>query len=83
VNDGKAYVEKLYSLGFGKEGDVSDVLSIIERFGLEECDLAGILRPGDYSKERYIAVRDEAGVMQLKPFDLRELIAMRRTVQVA
>jgi len=84
IHDVKTYVTKLYSLGLGNYLDGEDVLSIIEQFGLEECDLAAMLLPGEFHKRRYTAARDDSGVMQLKPFDLRrELAEMRGAAQSA
>lgn len=85
VNDLRAYVLKIFSVGVpDKSGDKiagEDILSAIENHDLEECDLAGILFPTEYRKSRFEAVRDESGVMQLRPFDLRKVAAMRRAAE--
>jgi hypothetical protein len=83
VHDVRAYVLRLFSLGLGDELDAQDIISIIEDYNLEECDLAALLPPGEYDRDTFTAVRDERGVMQLKPFDLRESIAVCRAPQVA
>lgn len=52
VADVKAYVSKICSIGlldkFGSKIDGGDILSPIENYDLEECDLAGWLAPGEY-----------------------------------
>jgi len=88
VNDVKAYVLSLCSLGlktciYSGDGLADDLLGIIEEYELEELDLAGILIAGDYNKTKYTAVRDESGVMQLKPLDLREVAAAIRSAHIA
>jgi len=83
VNDVNSYVKRLFALGLGDELDARDVLDIICMHDLEECDLAAILHPGEFTKSRYTAVRDEQGVIQLKPFDLRILNALRKDAQKA
>jgi len=76
VHDVKAYVHELCVLGLenGTWSYEGDLLDLIENFGLEQCDLAAILQPGEFSKRNYQAERDDRGVMQLKPFDLRQFL---------
>lgn len=65
VSDLRAYVEKICALGF-RDVDAEDVLSPIERYGLEQCDLAALLEPNEYHKERFTVYQDQKGVNKLR-----------------
>jgi hypothetical protein len=56
--DIEKYVSKIYSLGMGDTMDGEQILANIEEYGLEDCDLAASLQPGEYTKDIYKAVVD-------------------------
>jgi hypothetical protein len=78
TSDVKAYAHKLCSLGFRSALDMQDILDLIESYGLEECDLAALKQPGEYSRDEFTAVRDEKGGVKLVNALLHQLAAMKR-----
>lgn len=56
----KSYIEALCKLGYFEDSlKAQDLYSIVETNELEECDLAGLLPIGEYSRDCYEAGRDE------------------------
>ena len=77
VHDVEAYVKKLSTLGFCCESDAEDILNRIQGYELQDCDLAGILPPGQFSRDTFEPIRDSTGLVQLRPaLDLRVLAEM-------
>ncbi len=76
MHDVKAFAHKLVSLGFRDSIDMQDVLGPIERYGLEECDLAALRPPNEYSRGDFTAYRDEEGNPKLRAswLDLVDLL---------
>lgn len=64
--DVKAYAEKLFSLGFRYSIDMEDILSPIDRYDLNECDLAALRCAGEYTKEQFTKYQDEDGSIRLR-----------------
>lgn len=62
----QAYVTALSAAGFWDELEGRDILSNIEHFGLDECDLGGSRQPNEYRRSYYRMSIDEHGAKQLR-----------------
>jgi hypothetical protein len=66
-DDVKAYGRELAALGFRDSIGVEDILTPIENYGLEDCDLPALCQPNEYTRERFTEFRNERGARQLRP----------------
>jgi hypothetical protein len=57
----RRYIDWICDLGFGKSMKARDLWSNVERYGLEECDRAGMLPLGRYFRWGYDLVRNDQG----------------------
>jgi hypothetical protein len=76
--DVKAYGMKLAALGFRDSLDMEDILTPIENYNLQQCDLAALRSPNEYTQELFTQFRDEHGSRKLRAAWLDLVPIMRR-----
>lgn len=64
----KVYVHKIAELGFFDHFKAEDILSNVEIFGLEHCDLGGMLPVGQFRSLKFEKICDPVGnILSLRP----------------
>lgn len=75
----KTYLQRLSDLGYCDAFKSSDLISNIESYELESCDLAGMLPIGEYYSGEYKSVKDQAGnVIGLRPSEYQAFLRQVR-----
>ena len=78
------YIREICDCGFGDWMKAKDLSSNIEAYGLEACDLAGMLPIGEYVWGEFDRVNDGAGnAISLKPSPYRDVLRKVAGAEIA